>query len=461
LEAFEKADKALADMAATDFDAAIDSWHAINEAANGYGVEISTLMELFPGWYAAWEEHNRVVGEEAVEADMAAAEAEAEAAAEARELADAARAVGLSMGYAVEMSDEAAAGLQAWRDQVSGAYTQFMDLQGANKTVMEGLRKEGESLTDTSKKWAGLGVDATASLDQIIDQLKKQKEVQDAWASNLELLGQKIAAMPQGLQAAGRDLWNELEQMGPAGAAMVDEIASATDEQMVELLEVWQAGGDQAGQEFARGMEPYANPMISIGANGDIALEDADGVTIKIGEMGAVIQIDADTSKAEAQVQDLRQYVVDTVIAAKLQIHANMLGPIIPPLRGRASGGLIPGRAPSASVDDRLAVTSSGTVFGVQSGEFVSNLGSVDRNLDALTAANAGATLTVADPTGALPLSSVLSAPGGAAGAVSQPGNTLSVTQQIAAAPGWDVHRLAREVVSVLRFEARADGIMV
>lgn len=202
-------DGALAQLYATDPDAAAAVWSRITEEADKQGISLQRLAEIFPQYQAA------------LETSTAATEAAGDA---VNPYATQLEQLQLLMGAQGETAEQAVTDmLAAWSD----AATDFVDLLGA---YQEGL--------------AGLEEDQELTTQGFIDQLRQQAEAQEQWAANL----QELAARGVG------GMINELAAMGPEGAEMVALMADMTDAELAEVVELWGRRGDQTGQEIANGI---------------------------------------------------------------------------------------------------------------------------------------------------------------------------------------------------------------
>lgn len=202
-------DSALAQLNASDPEAAAEAWAKITEEANKQGISTERLAEIFPEYQAALE--NAAAATEAAAAPISTTALETEI------LADAFNLTGESAQQA--MTDM----LDAWSE---GA-TRFVDLIGAYQTALDEL-DEGQKLTAAS----------------FIDSLRQQVEAQEEWAANMEYLAARVPPA----------MLDELARMGPEGAEMVALMKEMTDEELQEVVRLWGRRGDQVGDEIADGI---------------------------------------------------------------------------------------------------------------------------------------------------------------------------------------------------------------
>jgi TP901 family phage tail tape measure protein len=202
-------DSALAQLYASDPQAAAEAWAKITEEADKQGISTERLAEIFPEYQAALE--NAAAATEAAVEPINAVTLETEFLANAFELT----------------GESAAESLTAMLDAWSEGATRFVDLLGAYQTALDAL-DEGQQLTAQS----------------FIDSLRQQVEAQEEWAANMENLAARVPPA----------MLDELARLGPEGAEMVALMKNMTDEELQEVVELWGRRGNQAGDEIAEGI---------------------------------------------------------------------------------------------------------------------------------------------------------------------------------------------------------------
>ncbi|MEU5157294.1 phage tail tape measure protein [Glycomyces sp. NPDC021274] len=202
-------DAALAQLYASDPEAAAEAWSKISDEADKQGISMERLNEIFPEYQAALENSTAKTEE--------AAEAVNPYTLQLEFLAE-------QMGVTGETAEQAVTDmLQVWSD---GA-TAFVDLLGAYNAGLDGL-EENAKLTS----------------EGFIEELRQQAEAQAQWAENMTILAERGVG----------GMINELAAMGPEGAEMVALMAQMTDEELQEVVRLWGLRGDQTGQEIAAGI---------------------------------------------------------------------------------------------------------------------------------------------------------------------------------------------------------------
>jgi TP901 family phage tail tape measure protein len=202
-------DTALAQLQASDPEAAAEAWAKISEEADKQGISTQRLTEIFPEYQAALE--NASAATEAATEPISAVALETEILANAFNLT----------------GESAQESLTAMLDAWSEGATRFIDLLGAYEAAL-GELDEGQKLTSQS----------------FIDSLRQQVEAQEAWAANMEYLAARVPPA----------MLDELARMGPEGAEMVELMKNMTDAELQEVIQLWGRRGDQVGDEIADGI---------------------------------------------------------------------------------------------------------------------------------------------------------------------------------------------------------------
>lgn len=133
--------------------------------------------------------------------------------------------------------------------------TAFVDLLGAYNAGLDGLEEN-----------------ATLTSEGFIEQLRAQAEAQAEWAENMTILAQRGVG----------GMINELAAMGPEGAEMVALMASMTDEELAEVVDLWGKRGDQTGQAIAEGILEGVDDAAGGVSNLEGAINSLDGTNVQI-----------------------------------------------------------------------------------------------------------------------------------------------------------------------------------
>jgi TP901 family phage tail tape measure protein len=368
-------------------DAARDLMASVVQIASGHGFDDEFLKTLLPEYLAADEEA------------LAAAKIEAE------DLAQAQLQLGKDTGYAVEMTEEQAAALESWRGSVAAAYQSFVDIQGANSAaigeVVASMTDEERALLTNTNSWKELGLTAEQAMEKILEQMRRQAEDRANWEANIDKIAERINTLPRSMKESASLMLQDLTLLGEQGAETVGAIAGATEEQFKELVSLSEEDGVEAATGFATGFEGLMLEL-QAGANTTRATEDVDQ-WIRITENGkqALIPVRAAPVEDDSVLENFLWSIGKRVATVPYYLRRPVAGGHFAAggiVGGFPSGGLLPGRPPLDRYRDNLLAAldgpDSGKYVTVQSGEFVSNLGSTGRNLAALEAGNRGATLT-------------------------------------------------------------------
>jgi TP901 family phage tail tape measure protein len=185
----------------------------------------------------------------------------------------------------LEEQEEAAKALQETYEGLAKSLGAFTEPMQAYETVLarneEAARTHAQSIADSTDdaedSWEDYAKGATVSLSEFAAELEKQIAAQDQWATNLMVIASR-----------GReDVARELAKMGPEGAALVAEFASASEAEMNRagdlLVESARRGGVESGQALDTEFKVMAE-IARQGANGTVqsvaeALDGLPGAT--------------------------------------------------------------------------------------------------------------------------------------------------------------------------------------
>lgn len=300
-----------ADLAAEQFEM---MWSAVDH--DKYSRQ--QLMDLFP-------EYADSLAEVANNAELAGVSTES--------LGDASEASAEQVQVATEVAEAAAEALDKQREAQDEASRSFVDVSGTYTAMYdEQMAKAEEAARETAEQkglegdaWRDMVGDVSVSLDEYLAELDRQAEAQRNWQTNLLGLTDDLSA--QTIQY--------LQSLGPEGANLVEQLSTATVEQLQQFDENVQSTMAGASSGWVREVE-VAIPLVAavgerMGAEAATALADAlaNGTTTvdqAAQELGAVIEqgasgeyvitFEADTEPAEEGVSHLRgvidQYRRDT-----------------------------------------------------------------------------------------------------------------------------------------------------
>ncbi|WP_155830247.1 phage tail tape measure protein [Glycomyces tenuis] len=236
-ERIQAMDSALATLHGENPEAAADAFSMIAAEAEKQGLSMEQLQAIFPEYQAALETTTAKT-EEATEAVNPYAD-------QLQILAD-------HFDLTGESAEQAVADMiAAWTE---GA-TAFIDMLSVYNEALAEL-DEGQKVTAES----------------FIQGLRDQVAAQQEWADNMTYLAGEVPAA----------MLDELARMGPEGAEMVALMASMTDAELQEVVELWGQRGDAAGQEIVDGILEGTEGSIQ-GAN-DLqnVIDSLHGTTITI-----------------------------------------------------------------------------------------------------------------------------------------------------------------------------------
>lgn len=307
---FDSAITSLAQSGATeDVAAALEYF---NEQAQAAGVAPEKALELLPQYQ----------------------EYLSQADAQQQQAGDSAKQLAGSLGYAGEMTEEAAKALQEWRDMVAEADASFVDLQGAYDAVISKNQEVAQSTADASKSskdsWQDYYDGVSVSSKDYIAQLKAQVDAQSDWEANMLAIAKRVnIGMTGEMRDAGNAMIDELLDLGPEGAAQVALLESMTDKQFAKVVSLWSQRGTDAVAEFTQKVEGYRQPVITP---------------------------DVDSSGA----QNALDYFITINTGRRIPITIHPTGPgLTPYIQGYAGGGAISGPGTGTS-DSMWARVSNG-----------------------------------------------------------------------------------------------------
>ncbi|ACZ29561.1 phage tail tape measure protein, TP901 family [Xylanimonas cellulosilytica DSM 15894] len=176
-----------------------------------------------------------------------------------------------------EMTEEAAAALQKWREMVAGAHVSFRDLGGAWQAAIDQQREYAEQTAKATKSskdsWEDYYDGVSVSADQWIEQLQKQAEAQARWRDNVLKASEQVREeLPANMTAAADAMIDDLIARGPEGAEMLEAFVTAKPEQRARIVETWTS----MGEDIVHDLENIRTPQITVEANTRLAVEQTN-----------------------------------------------------------------------------------------------------------------------------------------------------------------------------------------
>lgn len=231
-------------------DANIDVYHdammKAQETVDQYQIDLgNTTRALYENGEA-----QKTYAQEAASASEAVAQAEKEA-------SDA----------TVEALANAILGKREQLEQAIADHSITMDqLSEKNQETVKTLQDTWSSYYDyATDMFNTLSGDITVSVDEMIANLQKNQDVINQWGDNMMNLRARIDEMdiPEPVREGLGEMLTYLQEAGPEQAGAVAAIASATDEQLVELGNSWESGIDTAWNGMQRSMSEGAANMLA------------------------------------------------------------------------------------------------------------------------------------------------------------------------------------------------------
>lgn len=136
----------------------------------------------------------------------------------------------------------------------------YADLSESQKTAFDSMQTQYNSLLETTTNiFEQVEQKQTISLEQMIENLKKNEEAMSKWSENVKILSER--GVDQGIIA-------QLEKMGPAGAAQAERLVRETSDELGNLT----PEGDKKLKEFSKkmadGMAETTHGMAKIAGEG-------------------------------------------------------------------------------------------------------------------------------------------------------------------------------------------------
>lgn len=162
-------------------------------------------------------------------------------------------------------TDEAAKALQEWKMAVIEADQSFIGLTDAYQGVIDQNTELAQSTADATKtskdSWTDYYDGTSVSADEFIAKLQEQVDAQNAWEQNLlDLTGRLKKDLPPEMQLAVDQMINELNNLGPEGAATVQLLHDMSDEELARVVTLYREKGAAAANDFANQLNALLDP---------------------------------------------------------------------------------------------------------------------------------------------------------------------------------------------------------
>lgn len=141
-------------------------------------------------------------------------------------------------------------------DMISGASRSFVDLMSAYDGVIAKNREVAEetaAATESSKdSWEDFYDGVTVGTQDFLKALEEQVAAQQEWQTNMLALSGRVS----------QGTLDYLAELGPKGAQLVKDMGTMTDAELREVEELFAAGGQTAGNNFADNLA-NAGPVLA------------------------------------------------------------------------------------------------------------------------------------------------------------------------------------------------------
>lgn len=258
-----------------------------------------------------------------------------------------------------------------WIEMVSASSSSFVDLMGAYDGVIAKNKEQAQATADGTKSsadsWEDYYDGVSVTMEELAAVLDEQIEAQTNWQSNMtELAGR-----------ASQGMLDYLAELGPEGAALVQDLANATDEELAGMEERFRESGMIAGNDWAAQFAAQQTVFAAVGAKaGDAAMQSAAAAVASgeatladiIAQYDLEAEIGADTNPAIQQAMD----AVRRINMMKAAIHVDVSGGSgVSPAMARSAQGVIPGRADGGPIWGPGTSTSDSILMWGSNGEFM------------------------------------------------------------------------------------------
>ena len=209
-------------------------------AQEAYAMELQAAQAS--GFYSEYYYAAVEASQNAAQAVKDLTETEAQATADLQDLYAQKRAI---MGDYEEAVLQAYAEQQAALNAALANNTLTMDmLTEENQATVEELRTIWQGYKDDATNlFSSLSDEITLTVEEMQANLDENQRVINEWGDNMESLRDRFAHMDPPLDQA---LLDQLANIGPEGAGYVKELASASNDELINLATTYQQGGDAA-----------------------------------------------------------------------------------------------------------------------------------------------------------------------------------------------------------------------
>lgn len=190
----------------------------------------------------------------------------------------------------------------AWRETVSEAFAAFVDPSGAFQAAIDKNREWAEATaqatSDSEDSWETYYDGVTVSAADYIAQLQAQVDAQRAWSDNLVSLSERAqTGMTGKMREAARGMIDELMALGPAGAEQVALLASMSDDELAQVVTLYQQKGAEAAAALVTSVENTRAPEMDLiidtvgaeaAANHFFNTQNGRRITFTVGASGQV-----------------------------------------------------------------------------------------------------------------------------------------------------------------------------
>ncbi|MCD8208543.1 MAG: tape measure protein [Bacteroidales bacterium] len=147
---------------------------------------------------------------------------------------------------------------KALEEAVEDQTVMLEDLSEENQDTAEALQETWQDYTDiATDMFEVLDTEVEISVDDMIQNMQENQKIMSEWGDNCENLRNRFADL--GLDQAVLD---QLVDLGPEGAGYIAELVNASDEQLAELSDTYQAGGQTAYTSMGQGMGEGAKEVM-------------------------------------------------------------------------------------------------------------------------------------------------------------------------------------------------------
>ena len=169
---------------------------------------------------------------------------------------------------------------EALAESVANQTVTLEELPEAMQNVVTETQKSYQDLYDKATNvFEALSDKQEMTVDQMIKNAEKNKQVTETWGNNMENLRNRFEAL--GLDDA---VLEQLQSMGVDGAGYVAALVNGTDEQLTQLANTTEAGGEEAKNAFLKALgidssevpQAIQNMMTNVSSSLSESIKNAD-----------------------------------------------------------------------------------------------------------------------------------------------------------------------------------------